>query len=126
MDDWKHLTVASVGGLIALLGALESSLKKTFTEYTNAAFLNLRIGPMETAKAENFNAFKIASITGSDTGEFSVEHGIGRTPYLILPCADLSAVGSAIIPLEVTRAADDRRIYLKSTSTSAAFGVYIE
>lgn len=120
--------MASLGGLEALLGGLEANTRKVLTELIRASFPYLRLGPLDTDKAENFAGYKITSTTATSTGEFSVEHNIGRTPYLMLPVADLSAVGAALVPLEVTRAADDRRIYLKTQagSTNAVFSIYVE
>jgi hypothetical protein len=120
--------VAALGGLEALLGGLEANTKKTMTEVLRALVPYLRFGPVDTPKAENFAAYKVTSVTGTSTGEFSVEHGIGRTPYLLVPMLDVTAVGAAMVPLEVTRSADDRRIYLKTQagSTNLPFSVYLE
>lgn len=120
--------MAAVGGLLALIGGVEATTKKALTELINAAFGNLRIGPVDSAKAENFAAFKLTSTTAASTGEFSVLHGIGRTPYLAIPVVDLSVVGAKILPLTVTRAADMNRMYFKTEagSTSAVFSLYVE
>lgn len=120
--------MAASGGAETLLNGLKDDVKRVLVEYTRFFLPNLRIGPLETAKAENFSAFKITSTSGTSTGEFSVEHGMGRTPYLAIPVVDLSAVGSRFLQLSVTRAADDRRIYLKpeAGSTNAMFSIYVE
>ena len=121
--------MASLGLLESLVGGLEDRTKRALTELIRAAFPNLRIGPVETAKAENFNAFKLTSTTATSTSEFSIEHAMGRTPYLAHQVVDLSAVGARLgVALEVTRAADDRRIYLKASAgdTNAVFSLYVE
>ena len=120
--------MAALGGIEALLGGLETSTKKTLTEVLRAFVPYLRFGPLDTPKAENFAGYKITSTTATSTGEFSVLHGIGRTPYALVPMLDVTAVGAAIVPLEVTRAADDQRIYLKTQagSTNLPFSVYLE
>lgn len=120
--------MASVGGLLQIFGGLEANVKKALTEFVNAAMPNLRIGPIDTAKAENFAAFKLTSTTAASTEEFSIEHGIGRAPYLALPVMDLSAIGSRLVPLTVTRAADARRMYFKTEagSTNTVFSLYVE
>lgn len=121
--------MAALGGVETLLGGLESTTKKVLTEVLRALVPNLRFGPMDTAKAENFAAYKVSSTTGTSTGEFSVAHGIGRTPYLASQLVDLSAVGSRLgVPLTVTRAADDRRLYFKTEagSTNVPFSLYVE
>lgn len=121
--------MAALGGIEALLGSLEAGVKKTMTEVMRALVPNLRIGPLDTVKAENFAAYKLTSTTASDTSEFSIEHGIGRTPYLVHQVMDVSAVGARLgIPLTVTRAADANRLYFKTEagSTSAVFSLYVE
>lgn len=121
--------MASLGGLEALLGGLETTTKKTLTEVLRAMVPYLRFGPLDTPKAENFAGYKVTSTTAASTGEFSVEHGIGRTPYFYSQIGDLAAVGSRTgIPLTVTRAADERRLYFKTEagSTNAVFSLYIE
>lgn len=119
--------MASLGAVEAELGGLPADLKRALLSAWRYFGLNLRFGPVEhQAKAENFQGYTLTSTTASSTGEFSVLHGLGRAPYRAMPCADLSAVGAQIVPLEVTRAADAQRIYLKSTSTSAVFSLYVE
>jgi hypothetical protein len=118
--------MAAPGGIEAELGPLPIELKRIFTNVFRAFLPNLRFGPMDTAKAENFAAYKLTSTTAASTAEFSIAHGMGRTPYLILPALDLTAVGSKFVPLEVSRAADSQRIYLKSSVTSTPFSMYVE
>jgi hypothetical protein len=47
-------------------------------------------------------------------------------PHYALPVLELDRPGAKVVPLEVTRAADARRIYLKSTSTSAPITLLVE
>lgn len=58
--------------------------------------------------------------------EFSIPHGFGRVPYLLYPVLPLDVVNAQIVPLKVTRAADDKRIYLSSSAESAAVTVAVE
>lgn len=58
--------------------------------------------------------------------EFSIAHNFDAAPYLIVPVLGLDQVGQKIVPLEVSRAADNRRVYLKSSETDAPIAVYIE
>ena len=120
--------IAAIGLLEALVGGAEEKTKKILTELIRAAFPNLRFGPIDTAKAENFQGYNLSSTTGTSTSEFSVVHNMGRTPYRAMPAMDLSVVGSAIVPLEVTRAADATRMYFKTQagSTSSVFSLYVE
>lgn len=120
--------MASLGVIETLLNGLPTDSKKVLLEVFRALVPRLRFGPIDpdTPKAENFDGFTLSSTTGTSTSEFSIEHGMGRTPYRISPCADLTAVNSAIVPLQVTRAADAKRIYLKSSVTSTPFSIYVE
>lgn len=120
--------MASLGGLQALLGGLEDKTKKALNELLIALVPNLRFGPVDTPKAENFLAYKITSTTATSTSEFSVVHGIGRPPYLLIPVLDVTAPGASIVPLEVTRSADSQRVYLKTQagSTNVVFAMYLE
>lgn len=121
--------MAALGGLESILGGLEAKPKKILTELVRAAFPFLRFGPVEhQTKAENFQGYYLTSTTAGTTGEFSIEHGLGVTPYLVKPVLDLSAVGARLVPLTVTKAADTRRIYLKTESgyTNAVFSIYVE
>lgn len=58
--------------------------------------------------------------------EFTIPHGFGRIPYLLLPVLPLDVVGSQLVPLTVNRAADDKRIYLTSSVASAPITVAVE
>lgn len=120
--------MSAVGGLEAIVGGLPSDTKKVLVELIRAAFPNLRFGPVDTRKAENFNGFHVTSTTGASTGEFSIEHGMGRIPYRMQAVADLGAVGASLVPLEVTRAADARRLYVKTSAgfTNKPFALYLE
>lgn len=121
--------MAALGGVENLLGGLDSTTKKVLTQILRAFLPNLRFGPMDTPKAENFAAYKVSSTTGTSTGEFSFEHGIGRAPYLAHECVDLTAVGARLgVAMTVTRAADDKRVYFKpeAGSTNVPFSLYLE
>jgi len=120
--------VSALGGLEAIVGGLEDKTKKTMVELLRALVPFLRFGPLDSAKAENFNGFNVTSTTATSTSEFSIEHGMGRAPYRAMPVIDLSVVGSRLVPLTVTRAADARRVYVKTESgfTNAEFSLYVE
>lgn len=119
--------MASLGGIEVLLGALESNTKKVLTEVMRALVPNLRFGPVDhQTKCENFQGYTLTSTTATSTGEFSVAHGLGRTPYRLMPAMDLSSSGGNFVPLTCTRPADAQRIYVKSSITNVVFSVYIE
>jgi hypothetical protein len=88
---------------------------------------NIRFGvPEHQARAVNLQTYFQASTTASSTGEFTVPHGLGLVPHLAIQVLDLSQPGAKVVPLEVSRAADASRLYLKSTSTAAPFWLLVE
>ena len=95
------------------------------------SFLNdLRFGHPSTDEPEtlaNFGGAFLHATTPSTPGDtFSIAHGLGRTPYLAIPCLLLDTVGSSWGPLTVQRAADDRRIYLTSTEGDLSISLITE
>jgi len=88
---------------------------------------NLRIGvPEHQERAENFQMYFEKSTTASDTSEFSIVHGLPSSPHYAIQVLELDNPGAKIVPLEVSRAADGKRIYLKSSSTSAPICLLVE
>ena len=121
--------MASVGYVKSLIGGLPDDLKRVLTEVAQYVLPNTKFGPVEhQAKSESFQGYFLSSTSAGSTGEFSVQHGLGRTPYALIPIMPLNVIGARTIPLTVTRAADGQRIYLKteSGSTSAPFFLYLE
>src|SRR5580700_10278438 len=57
--------------------------------------------------------------------EVAIPHGLPSTPYLVVPCLDPSMVGAQLVPLKVTRAADQQFIYLSSPTVSAPVVVFV-
>lgn len=88
----------------------------------------LAFGGVDTdnPKATNFALYHQAATTGGSTSEFSLAHGMDRTPHLAILTLDLTQPGATLVPLEVGKAADGRRIYLKSTSTGRPFSLLVE
>ncbi len=120
--------MADIGYIKSLLGGIkDADTKRVLGQVFDHVLGNLRLGvPDHQARATNLQAYFEQSTTASDTSEFSFAHGLGQTPHLAIPVLDLSQAGARIVPLEVTRAADGMRVYLKSTSTSAPMMVLIE
>lgn len=121
--------MASIGFVESLIGGLAADVKRPLLEAFRYILPNARFGPVEhQAKAESFQGYYLSSTSATSTSEFSVVHGLGRTPYLCVPVLPLDLVGARTIPLTVTRAADGSRVYLKTEagSTSAPFSIYVE
>lgn len=112
----------------AIIGPLPADIKRVMKQTLDYLLKNLRLGrPGDQVPAENFPAVFLQGTTPAvaDT-EFTIEHGLGRTPYLIIPVLPLDAVGARIVPLRVTRVSDARRVYLSSSETSAPVSIYVE
>lgn len=103
--------------------ATRRALEECFTHVMG----NLRFGvPEHQTRATNLQTYFVASTTAASTGEFSIVHGLGSAPHLAFQVLDLSQPGAKLVPLEVSKAADGSRLYLKSTSTTAPFWMLIE
>ena len=128
MLDVDGEVVSQIGFVESLLSGLETTTKKSLTEVFRHLVPNAQFGPVDhQEKALNFQAYYLNSTTPSSSNtEFSIPHGLGRTPYLVLPVLALDQVGAQIIPLTMSRAADSQRVYFTSPSTSAAFSILVE
>lgn len=120
--------MADAGQIKALIGGLDSAIKKALSEAFTYVLGDIRVGlPGHQKRATNLRWTQTNSTTHAtaDT-EFSIVHGLGRTPNVLFPALDLSAVNASMPVLTVTRAADMNRVYLKSPSTSVPFSVFLE
>jgi hypothetical protein len=123
--------MADVGGLRRLmLGIPDPVLRTIMVQFVEQAFGNLTFGAVDATdrKATNFQMYHQPSTTAASTGEFTIVHGMDRTPQIAIPVLDVSQPGARLVPLEVVRAADARRMYLKAPagSTAALFSLLVE
>ncbi len=122
--------MADLGLVRQKLNGIPPELRPTFTEIFTDVLTNLRFGhPTGDARdpALNFGAGFFAGTTAAVANtEFSIAHNFGRVPYLLVPVLPLDQIGSQLVPLRVTKAADARRVYLSSSVQNAAFTVYVE
>ncbi len=119
--------MANAGYVNTLLKGLPSDAGRVLTQVFDYLLPNLRFGPPENPKSENFSAFYVSSTTpASSNTEFSIPHGMARTPYLALQVLKLNEVGAQIVPLTTSRAADAMRVYFTSPSTSAPITLLLE
>ena len=115
------------GVVETLLGGLDSGVRRALVEVFRYLVPNHRLGPIDHGrKLENFRGYYLQSTTPASTGEFSIVHGMGEAPYLIVPVLPVDVAGAKLVPLEVSRAADRMRIYLKSSVVSAPFTIWAE
>ena len=112
----------------ALLGGLDANMRRVLTEAFRYVVPNTKFGPVDhQTKSENFQAYYVTSTTSSTANdEFSVVHGLGRTPYLVVPILPLDVVDAKTVRLQVTRAADATRLYLKSPEADAVVHLLVE
>ena len=117
--------MASIGYVETLLNTLEAKVKKPLVDAFRHVLMDLRLGT--GTKAANFAWYRVQGVTSTTAnGEFSIAHGLGVTPTWVIPVAELSQVNSQIVSLQVTRAPDNRRIYLASPSTNAVVTLLVE
>lgn len=117
--------MASKGYIDALLNKLPSEQRAIFSPIFDEVLRNFRLG--DSDKAQNFAWFATSFTTHATANtEFSVEHGLASPPSRFIPSLTLDQVGSQLVPLSVSRAADSKRVYFKSTSTSAAVSGHFE
>ena len=122
--------MADVGAMRAIVkGIPDPATREIMVRLVEYLGPNLTIGAVDpmNKKATNFQMYHQASTTAAaSTSGFTIAHGMDRTPQVAILTLDLSQPGAKIVPLEVTRSADSRRIYLRSDSTSALFSLLVE
>lgn len=117
--------MATKGYLDQLLNALPPDIKNPVSAAFQYMADNWRFGDGD--RAQNAQLYKFTGVTAATANEeFSIRHGAGQTPSKLIPALDLTQIGSQIVPLTVSRAPDDQRIYLTSSSTGATFITYVE
>jgi len=106
--------------LRAFDGPQRVSLKNIFLHVLKA---NLRIG---VDRPQNLALYGVEGRTHAtpDTA-FDVEHGLGKTPRLLIPCVDLNTANQELVPLKVV-SANERFIRLSSSVGDAPFRVLLE
>lgn len=105
----------------ATRSAMLQLVEYMFTNFTFGA-----PGDRDNRKATNFRLYHVSSTTATSTGQFDIAHGMESIPHLAIPVLDLAQPGATLVPVEVVRAADRGRLYLKSTSTSARVAFLLE
>ena len=120
--------MAIPGYVTTLLGGLSADVKATLVRVFDYVLPNNKFGPIDhQTKSESFQGYWLMSTTAASTAtEFSIVHGMGRTPYLAIAAVRLDSTGMFFPRLKVTRAADGRRVYFRSEDTNAIFSVLVE
>lgn len=122
--------MASLSAVLAEVNSLPVTSRSVFTRIFSSFLGSLRFGHAKGTQPdplENFSGGFFHGTTPATPGEeFSLAHNFGRVPYLAIPCLRLDTVGSSTAPLQVSRAADTKRIYFTSTLASAPVSVIVE
>lgn len=120
--------MADIGAIRQQLNSIEDpSTRKALLSIFDYVLTNLRLGvPEHQHRAVNMQQYWLSSTTATDTGGFSVLHGLASAPRYAIPVLDLNRVGAATPVLETARVADDRRVYLKSPSTNVPVLLLVE
>lgn len=93
----------------------DPALKEAFRELGERMSLGL---PEDGRKAGNFDARYIVVTFSVANTEHRITHGLGRPPVALLPVLRVST-GKAVGPrIEVTREADSKYLYLKSSEAA--------
>lgn len=119
--------MADIGYIKADLAAFDGPQKSALTNIFTYVLRNFTLGSVEHQRpATNLQAYYLTGTTPAVAQtEFSMAHGLASAPSVLIPVVGLDQVGAQIVPLQVSRAADNRRIYLKSSSTSASISVLV-
>ncbi len=117
--------MANKGYISQLLNGLPLELRAPLQTAFHYVMDNWRFG--DRARAENAQLYRFSSTTAATANqEFTIAHGLGYVPHLLIPTLDLSSTGGQTVSLRVSRVADGERIYLASASTSVPFQCYVE
>lgn len=122
--------MADASAVEAELNALPPQLKAIFIRVFRAFLKDIRFGhPLGEATDPMLNmsgGFLHGTTPTLPGDEFTIAHGFGRAPYWAVAGLRLDTVGSSIVPLTVSRAADNKRIYLTSTIGDAPISLAVE
>lgn len=119
--------MADIGYISSELGSMPAEQKRALESAFRYTLNNFSFGAVEhQTRATNFQMYYLTATTPPDVlTEFTIAHGLQSAPSVLLPVLSLNAVNAQIVPLQVSRAADDKRVYLRSSSTSAAIAVLV-
>ena len=115
----------------SLLGGLNADMKAAFYRVMEYVFDGtFAFGPVShQARTTNLAGVYVKVTTSTSAGiEFTVAHGLGRKPNVIIPVLPPLVVGAKLVgDLTVSRAADESRLYFTSAgSTGAVTYLYVE
>ncbi len=120
--------MADLGNVEIMLAGLPDAVRRILFGVFKYTLKDLRFGRAVSGDpAQNFGGGFFTGTTDAVANtEFTIVHTFGRTPYLCVQVLPLNTVNAAAVRLQVSRAADAHRLYLKSPDTSATFFLYVE
>lgn len=122
--------MADIGYVKSLLAGIpDERTRRILMQAFEHTYGNLRFGAPSSnrVRAENFQSyFQTSTSADASSTPFSFTHGLATAPRLAIPCLNLTSSGGQLVPLIVDRAADARRVYLRSTSTAASLLLLVE
>ena len=120
--------MADLGHLKMLVGSLDAKTKQSLYQVLDHLVTDIAIGRIEDqGRSQNLRGhFHLATTPATADEEFSIAHGLGVAPYTLIPVLPVDLAGARIPRLEVSRAADSQRVYLKSPEVSTTFYALIE
>lgn len=122
--------MSDLGYVEAELAALPADQRAVWRRIFTALLRDLRFGHPKGQQPDpclNFGAGFFHTTTPAVINtEFTLAHGFGRAPYLAFPVLLLDAVGSTDGTFTVTQAADENRVYLKSSAASLPCSFVVE
>jgi hypothetical protein len=112
----------------SILSGLDPNSRRIIGKALETIVSQMKFGPpVRQQPTRNWGGLYVQGATADVPGEeFIVEHNLGKIPYLAIPVLSPRTTGSAVLDLAVTRPADDRYLYLKSSVPSTAFWLIVE
>ena len=119
--------MANLGYVESALGGLGDDTKRPITKAFEYVLGFLSLGAVEhQTRATNLQAVWLTATTSTTANqEFSIEHRLERTPTYAIPIAALGSVNTRLVPLTVSRAADETRVYFTSSSANVPIAVLV-
>jgi len=121
--------MADLGYVQSLLrGIPDASTRSVLEQAFRHVLSNIRLGvPEHQTRATNLQSYWAVTTTpDTPDEEFSIAHGLGTAPSWAMQVLDMSQPGAKLVRLEVSRAADARRVYLRSPETNAPVTLLME
>lgn len=120
--------MASIGYVDTLIAPLPQEVRKALTDCFSYAFATTLWGPVVNGRRavngqQYFISFMLPNVANQ---EIAIPHGLSAIPNLAVPVLDVRSANSAIVPLTITRKADDHYLYLKSSATGVPVTLLVD